>query len=749
MKSFFEFLLNVKKMEVTYPYGFNPGFVIVVTVVSICLIIFMYYLTRKSSPEKRGIFPLSILRILAYILIALCVFKPVLKVVSIEKIKPALAILIDNSQSMQKERMESLKRYLWEKKILNRLGSKFKLKLYEFSGECKSVEPRQLNLALDARGVVTDVGNALRFAGIDNRKSEMAGYVLISDGCDNSGKEVVNAVSYMKSPVYCVGVSGIEMKTARDVSIRSVIVDENAIVNNTVSVDVVIGYKGARDERIRVELLQGRELVATGYAMLKDESGQTSARMEFIPKKIGRFKYTVSVPPLEGEQLMQDNVSNFTLNVREPRIRVLYVEGEWRWEYKFLKRVLEKDPNFKFEGMLSVGDGKFKIQGEADNLSGILTFPRRNEQLSGIDVVILGDVSRNSFSEEQINALSEFVSKDGGGLLTLGGMNSYRGFAGSSLEAILPVVIDERLAPVEEPFNIMVTYYGAVHPIFHVKDSAEENIEYWSQLPKNDRFNPVVRAKSGASVLAVHPKMGNDYGNFPIMAVQPYGKGKVVSMMIDTTWKWEIKKTKEVKEEELYLKFWRQTLRWLASRDKESTAIGLATDRKRYLPKEEVRVTVNVPKEMIQQGKDVEITGTVNTPDGKVMPVRFDRTEIAGEYSAIFVPIAEGDYEIFIYAKENVNLLGTRSGGFEVRRSFAELQNSEFNEKLLKQIAEATNGQYLPLEKSDLLISRIRESQKKITRTYSIDLWESGIPFLIILGLITAEWILRKRKRLT
>ena len=272
----------------------------------------------------------------------------------------------------------------------------------------------------------------------------------------------------------------------------------------------------------------------------------------------------------------------------EARIRVLYIEGAIRPEYKFLRRALSIDPNVQLISLVRVQKDRFFSHGAIDGkkLPGL---PRSDEDFRMFDVIILGDLDSTYLTRDQMGKLRKFV-KDGGGLLMIGGRNSFGpgGYAGTDLEAALPVVVGKRSQPRDKAaFLPMLTASGRKRPIlkglskYFPGPASTRPAAKDVQLPDLRGCTTVVRAKPGAAVLAVHPTRRNKHGRLVVLAVRDFGAGRSAAFTADSTWQWYLR-LRGLRAKAPYRLFWGQMIRWLAStrgKPKADVPPALRTDR--------------------------------------------------------------------------------------------------------------------------------------------------------------------------
>ncbi|GAG35979.1 unnamed protein product, partial [marine sediment metagenome] len=251
----------------------------------------------------------------------------------------------------------------------------------------------------------------------------------------------------------------------------------------------------------------------------------------------GTFRYTVEIPPAEDEVIVDNNRYEFLVEVADKRLPVLYLEGSPREEYRFLRRALFRDKDFRIASILRIAGPKpFILQGAEpeDGLElpqrGVPAskapngYPKTKKHLYNFEAVILGDIEATYLTKKQLAITEAFVRERGGGLLMLGGVNSFnRGkYQGTVIEQMLPVVLPRPdVGYQQREFKIAMTKEGEKHPVMRQSENLLVNRNIWSKAPTLVGYNPIKQKKPGAEILAADAKSGN-----PVLVVQNYGKGR-------------------------------------------------------------------------------------------------------------------------------------------------------------------------------------------------------------------------------
>jgi len=754
---------------------------IVALVVTTGIAIYAYFRNKKPISIRLKIVLIT-LRFLALGLLLFClILKPAMVKQEEKHLRANLLVLVDTSQSMAIadvpdggstiERTAAVQKLFLEPKnqIYSKLAERFDLQLYHFDTQCEGIDSVQneTETLSQAAGVRTDVGNALSKAVNDWKGQPIAGVVLLTDGRNNTGGNPLDISQSLNVPIYSIGVGNpAAPKDVKLVKIESLPV---AYVDHTLPVNVTLHSNGYDGDKIQVRLLQGQKLVDSTFVTLSETSPQQTIDFEIKPKEEGNFGYVVSVPGLEGELTTENNQDTFFIKAIKEKLKVLFIDSRPRWEYAFLKRTLERDPNIdgtfmilsqknasQLSKTLLAKTGKYypqsfdtqATQPKGQDIRALKKFPTTEAELNLYDVLILGDIQKSSLSPEQLNMTKNFVEKRGKAVIFLGGKNSFSrtGFGSSELQNLLPVIVPQNRSIIrDEDFNPVLTAEGFYHPITRLADTREANKAVWRDLPPLSRLYSGLQLRAGATVLAEYR---DNRTNEPVIVFQRYGNGKSLLIAADSLWNWAFGIWTFKEEANYYSQFWSQTIRWMATRT-DAKLVNVETNKPIYSPSEQVQITVRVYNETYQPISDAELSIEVSPPTGKPFQIPSNAdTQVEGLYSAQFLASEKGTYKITATGSLSGKQLGTDSVEFSVQTPLIEFENPQLNEELLKQLADISGGVYTPLLQIDTLPSQIKDVGSTITTVHEDELWDSPFILLLAVGILSAEWILRKRKGL-
>jgi uncharacterized membrane protein len=435
--------------------------------------------------------------------------------------------------------------------------------------------------------------------------------------------------------------------------------------------------------------------------------------------------------------------------VRDRREKVLYLEGEPRFELKFIRRAVEEDRNLQLVTLLRSAKDKFLRMSVDDSLELAAGFPKTREELFQYRAIVLGSIEASFFTVDQLRMLSDFVSVRGGGLLVLGGRRALAegGYAGTPLSDALPIELGPApSAPDSGAIEVVVepTAAGALHPATQLAPNDSATAALWRQVPPLTMVNDLGRPKPGATVLLSGVVEGERRPR-PLLIFQRYGRGKAITFAVQDSWLWQMH-AKVTVEDLSHETFWRQLLRWLVS-DVPDRLEVLAVDEGAIDEGIPLRVTVSDSAFIRTNGAAVR--ATVAAPNGERSDVPFEwATDRDGEYKATLVPAVNGLHEVRPTSVVGRDTLVGAPAFVRVAEPVAEYFGAQMRPAVLRQFAEETGGKYYPASEALRVAEDIVYTSSGATVIERMDLWDMPLIFLILAGLVSAEWLLRRRRGL-
>jgi uncharacterized membrane protein len=497
------------------------------------------------------------------------------------------------------------------------------------------------------------------------------------------------------------------------------------------------GYAG---QKATLDVRDGDKLLATKEVTLDRDGVDQSETMFFNAGDAGVKSIVFVLEGLAGEENQHNNAVTRLVDVSaEPR-RILYVEGEPRWEFKFIRRAEAEDEDVQIVSMLRTTENKIYRQGIADPSELADGFPTKAEDLFTYQAIIIGSVEAGYFTPLEQELLREFVDKRGGGVLFLGGRFALGdGGWGSSGDAdLFPTFLPNRPGTFHrDAATVQLTAAGAESPITRIVDDRAANVERWRKLPFINDYQDPGAPKPGATVLA-QMTAGR---TMPLLVTESYGRGKTAVLATSGTWRWQMSSTVDDPSHDL---FWRQLLRWLAA---DSPGQVVATMPQQTLMDEgRVKLTAVVRDKQFTPAADAHVTARVMGPDG--LSEMVDLAPVAntpGTYAMDWTAEKPGSYVAEVTAYSGKEELGKDVVDFRREDGVAENFHTEQNRDLLEKLSRETGGRYWEQSDGQRLGKEISYSEAGISVRDTKELWDMPVVFVVLLGLMSADWLLRRR----
>jgi uncharacterized membrane protein len=553
-------------------------------------------------------------------------------------------------------------------------------------------------------------------------------------------------------PVYTVGL-GRERYT-RDIELTRVEAPRSVLKGSSLVVDVVISQRGYSGSNVRLDVEDSGRIVNSRDVELPEEGETGTVRVHFTVEDAGPRVFSFKIASQPDEMVTQNNQRDVLINVEEKREKVLYFEGEPRFELKFVRRAVVDDENLQVVCLQRTAENKFLRLDvdDAEELTG--GFPKTREELFRYRGLVLGSVEASYFTHDQLQMIADFVSQRGGGLMMLGGRLAFSlgGYAGTPVADVLPVALTDKRSMEssgEEPFfsrmKIELTPFGKTHPVTQFAEDIDESARRWESLPPLASLNPVRNVKPGATTLLVGKDETSSHEQV-VLAYQRYGRGKSLAFAVHDSWQWQMHA--EISLEDLTHEIlWRKLLRWLVSYVPDQ--VSVVTPKDRYAVREPVSIRAEVDDDRFLKVNNARVMAGVRTPSGDTIEFPMEWTvDKDGEYWASFIPEEKGIYEIRVDAEREGDIIGWATMYVEVTDLADEFFGAEMRSTLLQRIAEDTGGRSYVPETVGQLPEDMSYTEGGTTVREQRDLWDMPAVFLLLVGLLAAEWSYRRTRGL-
>jgi uncharacterized membrane protein len=649
------------------------------------------------------------------------------------------------------------------------------------------------DLVFDGKG--TSIAGALRTISERYRGRPLAGVLLLTDGCATDASDLPSDWSGMP-PIYPVVVG--QDQTERDIALSNVTVSQTAFEDAPVTIQADVEASGFAGHAVAIDLTDpaGNRVERQQWAVRRSEDKQI-LRFRLRPDKTGVLFYHLRAAELVDNQSLQGNLTppEATMVNNERTVvvdrgrgtyRILYVCGRPNWEYKFLQRAIDEDPQVQLVGLMRVAkrEPKFDWRGHAGESSNPLYrgfntqdqetaqqydqpvlvslkgdqdelrdgFPKTAEELYNYQAVILDDIEADFFTRDQMELLKRFVLERGGSFLMLGGMESFQQgkYDRTPIAALVPVYLNPpESSPSSSPAELRMnlTREGWLQPWVRLRDNEQDERLRLSEMPNFRVLNRVGSPKAGARVLAT---VGSDSERQPaLLIVQRLGNGQTAAITLGDVWRWGMQRPEQHPDMD---KFWRQTLRWLVADVPDRISIQ-AAERSEQAG-QAILLQVRARNKAFEPLDSVHVTIDVNAPGEEVLhlpaePVLSD----SGLFQTVYMPRVRGGYLAGATVADAQGVVqGQAQMGWAADPEAREFASIKTNRPLMEKIARATGGRVVELNELDAFARSLPSREVPISTVWVRPLWDlQGIlPAIFALSLLcfVGEWAIRRWKGL-
>jgi uncharacterized membrane protein len=717
-------------------------------IIFLILIYFSLIYIRKFA--ERNKLPLIILRTLIFLLLVFVFLHPVL-VKEEKKIKKSkVLVLVDVSKSMDIKypfhKFSVVKDILMNK--IDKLKKDYNLMYFAFAGSTQRiVDVEQLFKMQKLEGKTTDIGNALKELKeelLNNEDSAESSVILISDGNHNGMVDPIEVAKSIGVPIYTIGVGS--AKVGFDLEISDVSVSDIAFRNTETNIIVKVKGYNSVSKMVSVFLKKDKEIISEKFVKIKEDGKEAEVRFNYVPVETGKVRFQVTIPPMKDEINKENNTKEFDLNILKEKVRILYLSGSPNFEYRFLRQVLKTNPNYEVVSFIILRSGEDIIPFPENELT-LIPFPATElftKEIFSFDILVLENFSYiKYFSPQLLSSVKDFVEKFSGAFVMIGGEESYGrgGYKGTAIEEILPVEIggiDEeyiqgffKVKPLEHPVNV-------------IADTKEENEVIWNNLPELEGCNKFIRAKKGAVVLASREDLKDADGHsLPVITIWQRGKGRVLAVGTNSTWRWSMGLASMGKGSFYYSKYWHQLFKWLINTP-ELKQVNVLTDKKLYNKGETIRVLVTVLNDYYQYEDNAIVDIKLKDPSGKILSFNDIQYIGNGLYECSIIGEDIGKYTFSANSYKGSKNFGKDEVIAEVLPVSSEDKDVFLNEKLLQDIAESSKGEYFNSKNLSSFNIKLKPVVEVITSQGKYVIWDSPVFFILIVLFLTVDWYLRR-----
>lgn len=701
---------------------------VLVSLAVIALLAVAYFLYRRTNPPISSIprYVLLSLRVLALCALALALFETVVGYGREYERKPQLALIIDRSQSMEKQegalsrkaRLDSL----LSSPAFSELSKQASVSTFYFSGK---LSDDQTDLEFDR----TSVGDALEELRTRELGAASDYWMLLSDGRSNSGRDPLALTSALRTPVISVNLS--EKGESVDVGIDKINYNPVVYTGKQTEVKVVLSAQRMAARSLTVELVDNKEVLATKQVQLTQEDGRAEISLSYTPREPGSTILRVRVPEQSGEENNANNQSSFSVNVLKSKLQVLMLSQHPDYEFGFLRHELSKSD--KYDVTVQVPSGK------AGNLGG--AFPRTAAEWNRYDLVILHDIPTNALTSYE-SFLQSYLGERGGSIWWMMGASFASSLTENWARQLLPFYPTQASMPIYGEVQGEPVEGNLFHPAVRLGDDQANIRERWNELPPFKMIVNCDSVRSDATLLLTASQTAQ-----PLMGFRRMGAGKLFVTAAQPFWNWGFLQAGYGEETDSYNRFVEGSISWLTTRE-DLEPVRIAPERNVYKRGEAVRFAGTAFDLGFRPMSGV--SGTVGIQkEGETSPREQDLLP-AGEglYASEFANLPPGRYQFTAKFQKDGQLLKQTQGTLEVEAFSLEEQDMGDGVGTLQGIASKTGGSYYFWQDFDKAVASVQSGPIVERSNAEIPIWNNRWLLILFVSLLSLEWGLRKAKGL-
>lgn len=756
-----------------------------------------------------------LLRCLAWLLLACCLLNPLWSGQRPRSGANVLAVVADLSRSHLvspsaglASRADDYQRVLKAGEAttpvgwLNRLGQDFELRRYTVADRLLQVD-RLDSVTFD--GTASSLNTALKNLQQRYEGQPLAGVILLTDG-NATDAAIEPRLLKTLPPVYPVIPS--PETSLPDSGVGTWTITQTAFDDAPVTIQVMPQVTGFAKGQVAVTLCD-----ATGLPLerlTKETADTVPLKFRHRPTQGGTVFYQLKVGLIDSngsevseEATMVNNTQLIAVERGTTPRRILYVSGRPNWDFKFLRRAVESDPLLEMVALIRIArkEAKFDFRGRDGESSNSLFrgfdkadpetveeydepvlvrlntksddelrggFPQKAEELFRYDGLVIDDLESDFFTADQMALIYDFVSRRGGGLLMMGGQESFSqgDFARTPVGELLPIDVGRRTEFPKAGVRLRLTRDGWLQPWIRLRPDEIEEEKRLGDMPQFLTINPAGYVRPGAVVMAeVEDTEGVQW---PALIVQRFGKGRTGAVCIGDLWRWRLSdglkqlsqtvpgasiqpkvSTPEKPADDLsdHARACRQMMRWLVADVPRRLDVGVVDDAELGAGAMKLRAIIRGTDFEVSENADVKFT--VTAPDGQVFELSGTPSDAeAGTFETSLMAAQEGGWQMSVTASmsdETNQPPLTAVAGWASQPNQKEMQSVQINRTFLNDLAEQTGGKVTELQDLDDLVSSLPQSQAPLTEFWSWPIWHSWWVFLTVVGCLTADWTMRRR----
>ncbi len=741
-------LFNRGALEMQWPLS---TFAAAVVILALLAALLPGYFARNSQLRKRDRAGLWALRSAMLALLLFVLLDPRLVVDTDDPVRGHIAVLIDDSLSMRiRDSDGSARSELVADRFIPGSGSlakalekRFDTRFLKFSSTVETIRPGE---TLNFSGARSDLARAIERVAQDPDAGGLAAVVLATDGAIEDDPALDDAVRALRAAgvaLHAVGVGS--ERFATDVEVADVDLPRTLLRGDAVEARVTLTHRGLGGRTVTLVVEDESAIVREQSLTLPSDDQPVSLSVPMTFEHSGPRRVVFRIAPQPGEVVLENNVTHRAVDVHAGPLRVLHIEGEPRFEVKFLRRAIAADDAIRLVSLVRTAENKYYRLGveDADELAEGL--PASEEALFRYHAVVIGSIGNDLLDDPQQSRLREFVSRRGGGLVLLGGRRAFSegGYSGSTLSRLAPVVLPAEASAYRTRVPVRPSAGHGNHPLLRLAENDQVEAG-WERLPPLTVVNPIRRSKPGATTVLE----GDDGSGDPlvILAWQRYGRGTVAAFPVRDSWRWQMHADVPLKDQ-THERLWRNLLRHVAR--PAGDRVQLRVDPAEAAVGQSVSIEAQLLDVRYLPLADGEASLEVTTPLGEVKTLALQRAvNQDGIHLASFVAMEVGRHEFRLkHAASDLEATETWSS-IEVSGAGREYHGAELDAARLARLAESTGGRYFAAADADKLIEVIDDTKATVQVEKRLPLRDAPALLLLLIALACLEWVWRRRRGL-
>jgi hypothetical protein len=713
----------------------------------VLVVVVLAFVAARRGRFRAEVIRLETFRVLIALAIALTLLQPEWKQTFQPEHRGTVAVLIDTSKSMQTpdsvapgaastESNTPLSRAdiaaaMADEATWSSLNERFNVVIDTFN----STLPQQPEEATDIQAALDSVCN---------QHPHLRAVVLVSDGDWNAGGSPTQAATRLRVaevPVFALATGSTE--ALPDIALTGFHAPIFAVAGKPVRIPVTIDSTLPRDEPLTLELsASNTPETATTLRINAPARDSIDDSLLWHPTTTGEIELTLRILPSENETYTDNNTLSASVTIREERLRVLLLETYPRWEYRYLRNALQRDPGVTVDCLLLHPD----IATVASGPGYLEAFPDQ-ATLAGYDVVFLGDIgiAPGQLSETQTGMIRNLVRDQAAGLVFLPGLHGFQHtLLDSEISELIPVTFDTRQPNgwgAQIPGRFVLTEAGTRSLLTRLEDDDTASTLAWSRLPGFHWYAAALRSKVGSETLATHNTQTTRFGRVPLMVTRTFGAGKILYMGSDSAWRW-----RKGIEDRYHYRFWGQVVRWMAYQRNMAVGEKMRLFYSPERPRQHETITLNA-NVMASSGEPLEdgiVIAEIKAPNSDLSTIRLASAgeDSWGLFSASFTPQEAGIHKLRLSCAQSGSPVEL---DIPVRSASRERLGQPARPDVLAEIAQLTRGTLLPASQSASVLASIVSLPERDPEIRRLPLWAHPAWAGMLLLLLAVFWILRKR----